>query len=285
MKVIVCVKQVRYVYHPIAIDPLTGDIDPEKTVSMLNPFDEFAVEEAMGIKDIFPESEVTVLTVGSSAAEEGLRYAFAHGADKMVRIDCETNDPWTISLALAEAIKSLQYDIVLCGEKAIDTNDNQVGSFVAEFLDIGQVSAIVRLEVFPEAKKAVAERYLGKGDRELIECDLPALFTVHRSSVDPRYPTLGSRLRAEREAVERIDITALDIDSEDKPDLSQFTVLTPPRRKPKKVFTPDSHLSASERRRLAMSGGAVNKKKDVLRGTPDEIASRLADILMEEKIV
>lgn len=284
MRVIVCVKQICYVYHPIAIDSPGSDIDPEKMVYMLNPYDEVAMEEAMKIKERLAGSEVVVLTAGPHRTEGALRYAFAFGADKMIRINCQYPDPWATSLVLAETIRGLEYDIILCGKKAIDTNDITVGSFLAELLDIAQVSGIVRLDVLPDMKKAIVERYLGKGDREVMECNLPALFTVEKSMNDPRYPTLPNRLQAERQRVERIEPTSLDINPKE-PDLSKFTRFTPPRPKPKKLFTPDSYLSASERRRLIMSGGLAHERSNLLEGAPEDIARKIVDILIQEKIV
>jgi len=284
MRVIVCIKQICYVYHPIAIDSSGRDIDPEKMVYMLNPYDEVAMEEAMKIKERFAGSEVIVITAGPPRTEEALRYAFAFGADRMIRIDCQNLDPWTTSLILAETIRDLKYDIILCGKKAIDTNDNQVGSFVAEILEIAQVSGIVRMEVLPDMKKVIVERYLGKGDREAVECDLPALFTVEKTLNDPRYPTLPNRLRAEKEKIESIEATALNIHVDVEMDLREFASLAPPRPKPKKVFTPDSHLSASERRRLIMSGGVTEKKSNLFEGAPEDIAKRIVNILIKEKI-
>jgi electron transfer flavoprotein beta subunit len=285
MRVIVCIKQIGFIYHPIAIDSTNGDVDPEKMVYILNPYDEVAMEEAMRIKERFVGSEIIVITAGLPRTEEALRYAFAFGADKMIRIDCQNLDPWATSSVLAETIKGLNYDIILCGKKAIDTNDNQVGTFVAELLDITQVSGIVRLDVVPESKKAIVERYLGKGDREAIECDLPALFTVEKSMNDPRYPKLPDRLRAEKQEIEIVETTSFSTHFDVKLNLSESASLTPPRPRPKKVFTPDSHLSANERRRLIMLGGIADKKGDVLQGAPEDIAKKIVSILIEEKFI
>ena len=133
--------------------------------------------------------------------------------------------------------------------------------------------------------KVIVERYLGKGDREEAECDLPALFSVEKSMNDPRYPTLPNRLRAEKQVIERIEATSLGLRFDVKMGLSKFASFTPPRPKPKKVFTPGSHLSANERKRLIMSGGVAEKKSDLLEGAPEDVAEKIVDILVQEKIV
>jgi len=211
VRVVVCIKQISYVYHPIAINSSGGHIDQEKMVFMLNPYDEIAVEEAIKIKKNLSNCEVIVITVGPRRAEEALRYAFAMGADKMIRINYESSDSWLISLALAKIIKDLSYDLILCGKKTIDNNGNQAGSFIAELLHIPQVSGIVRLEILPEKKKAIVERYLVKGDRQVVECNLPALFTVENGINDPRYPSLPNRLLSEKKNIEVIDLTSLGL--------------------------------------------------------------------------
>jgi len=87
MRVVVCIKQVGYIYDPTAIDLSTGEIDSEKMVSMLNPYDEVAVEEAIKIKERVIDCEVVIITAGQPETERALRYAFAMGGDRMIRIN------------------------------------------------------------------------------------------------------------------------------------------------------------------------------------------------------
>jgi electron transfer flavoprotein beta subunit len=115
------------------------------------------------------------------------------------------------------------------------------------------------LELLPQQKKAVADRYLGRGDRQVVECSLPALFTVEKGLNDPRYPSLANRLSAEREDIEVIEPASLGFSTDNDMDLTRYMTLSPPRPKPRKIFTPESNLSASERMRLLMSGGLTEK--------------------------
>lgn len=286
MRIIVCIKQTGCICHPIAIERRGGEIDHDKMVYMINPCDEAAMEEAIRIKERVPGTEVIALTLGPPRAEEALRYAFAFGADKMIHVIGETHDSLSTATVLAKIIGDLDFDIILCGKKAIDSNAGMVGSFIAGLLDIGHTTGIVKLDVLNEEKKAIVERSIGRGDREQIECMLPALFTVERGINDPRYPTLPNRLRSEKEGIERIEMASLNVRLDHGSGSGGSTTLSPPRPKPKKAFTPDSRLSASERRRLLMSGGGKTVKKgELIQGTPEETAKTIVDVLVREKIV
>lgn len=284
MKVVVCVKQVRYVYGDLPLRRIRNEIDPEKVVLMINPYDEIAVEEATRIKERYEDCEVVLITVGPPASEESLRYSFALGGDRMIRIDSETDDPWSVSAILAAVIRDLHYDIILCGKKAIDSNAGLVGSFIAESLKIPQVSRIVRLELLPEENKAVADRYLGRGDREVVECSLPALFTVEKGLNDPRYPSLLNKFSAERKEIEVIEAASLGLSADTDMDLTRYLTLSPPRPRPKKIFTPESNLSASERMRLLMTGHRAEKETDMIEGNPKVIAGKVAETLIQAKM-
>jgi electron transfer flavoprotein beta subunit len=285
MKIIVCIKQVAFICHPIAIDRKGGDIDREKVVYMLNPYDEAAVEEAIRIKERAVDAEIILLTLGPPRAEEALRYAFSMGADSMIRIDGDIADPFTVSFILKSVIKKMGFDIILCGKKAIDSNDCMVGTFLAESLNIAHVAGILKLDVFPEEKLALAERTLGRGDREVVDCSLPALFSVELGINSPRYPTLPNRFKADKKKIEVIEMSSIDVGLSKNTGLGRLTNLSPPRPRPKKIFTPDSSLSAAERRRLMMSGGKTTKKGDLIEGEPDKVAETILNVLIQEKIV
>ncbi|MBU1052757.1 MAG: electron transfer flavoprotein subunit beta/FixA family protein [Proteobacteria bacterium] len=287
MKIIVCVKQIGYIYDPTAINLATGEIDPEKMVSMLNPYDEIAVEEAIKIKESENDCEVIAITAGGPEGDNALKYSFAMGADRMIRLDYENTDPSLISLFLAKAIEKIGYDMVLCGKKSMDSNGGQVGSFLAERLHIPQVSGIVSLKLSLNDKKAVVERYLGKGDREELECDLPALFTTEMGLNDPRYPALPGRLLADKTNIEILDINSLGDSSDKAVGLTDILKFSQPRPKTRKTFSPDSNLSATDRLKLMMSGGGAKPKEDsnVLEGSADELSGHILKYLIQEQII
>ena len=288
IKILVCLKQVEYLYSRMGIDSM-GKIDPDGVIYILNPYDEVAIEEALRIKQQIGEAEVTLITIGPSRAEETLRYGLAMGADQAIHIcdeKLEGISPWVRSKALAKVIKDRGFHLILCGKKAIDDNEGVVGGFVAELLGLPFVSSVTEIVLAPDGKRARMYRVLERGDRHLIECDLPALLSVERGVIRPRYPTLMSRLVASRKEVFRVDPEELGIDSllnlEPKIKVSRLSILRP---KPKKMFRPDSNLSAEERIKLIMSGGLVERKSHSLKGSPQELAEQFINFLEENRII
>jgi electron transfer flavoprotein beta subunit len=162
-----------------------------------------------------------------------------------------------------------------------------VGSFIAELLNIPQVSDIVRLNISAQERQATVERYLGKGDREELECSLPALFSVELALNDPRYPTLPHKLAAAVAPVEIISTESLGINRESEKAMTKIAKISLPRPKTRKVFTPDSSLSAEDRLRQMMVGGNAKAKEagDTLEGTPAELAEHIVKFLKQEKIL
>ena len=286
MKIIVCIKQVGYIYHPAAVDLTTGELDLEKIVFMLNPYDEVAVEAAVKVKEIFSDCEVVFITVGPPESEEVLKYAYAMGGDMMIRIDQEGFDPWSTAHVLAKAIEKVGYDILFFGKRAIDNEYNQVGAFVSELLKIPMVSGVVDMKFPRQDKAVVVQRYLGKGDRDEIECPLPALLTVEMGLNDPRYPTLPRRLLAEKTKVQVIDAFSLNSGVGQEEELTKVLSMSQPRPKPRKVFLPDSNLSAVEKVNLMMSGGLSQKKDDnLIEGPEDQLADKIIEFLIRNGVM
>lgn len=288
MRIIVCLKRVGYLYDPTAVDLSTGDIDPEKMAFMLNPYDEVAVEEAIRIKECAGGGEIILLSAGPVEVEETLRYAWAMGGrqiDRVIRIDDDSFDRWKTARLLAQTIERLKFDLILCGKKAIDTNAGQVGTFIAELLDLPQVSGIVNLD-FPAQGKAIAERYMGKGDREEVECQLPALFTAELGLNEARYPAVTNRLQAEKLEIEVLDPASSNFLGSDGEAASHFVKYSPPRPKTRKIFTPDSNLSVMERMSQMVSGGAAKKEGGtVWEGSAEEAAGHILHFLRQNKIL
>lgn len=281
MKIIVCIKQINFLYFHYGVDAKSSHVDSEKMVSMINPFDEIAVEEAIRIKEKLNNVEVTLITLGPESSEPFLRYAFAFGADRMVRVDCECIDPWETAMALSGVLKKMEYDMILCGEKSLDKNNQLVGTFIAEKLDLPEVSGIVDLKVREHSRNAVVERKIGKGDREVIECSLPALFTVAAGLNDPRYPTLPSRLHAQKAPIQKIALHKMNDQTVKLIGQCKGIYLSPLKPKPKSIFTPDTSLPAYKRMQQVIMGDPTEKKGILLEGTPQNIAKKLKTILSQ----
>ncbi|SDH75758.1 electron transfer flavoprotein subunit beta/FixA family protein [Alteribacillus bidgolensis] len=192
-----------------------GVIDEEGAEFIINPYDEYAIEEAIVLRDEHG-GEVTVVTVGDEEAEKELRTALAMGADKAALIDVEDIeeevDHYSISKALTAYLKDQEYDIILGGNVAVDDGAGQVASRVAEGLGINQVTTITNLEI--DGQTAKIERDV-EGDVEQIETTLPVLLTCQQGLNEPRYPSLPGIMKAKKKPLDTIDLDDLDLEEED----------------------------------------------------------------------
>ncbi len=289
MKIVVCIKQINYIYARTGRDPSTHFISEEDRINIVNPYDEVAVEEAIQVKENNKgDSEVILITLGDLIAERALRRCFAMGADKLIQINhpCFGQlDSWGTSVILAKAIERLKPDLVFCGKEAIDENSGQVGAYLAELLGIPYVSCVVGLELLSYRKKARIHRALGKGDKEVVECEVPALFSVDRELNDPRYPTLPNLLRALKQKIESWGPELFDLTLDDLKPMTEVLEINYPRPRPKRTVAPDSHLNGYERTLFLLSGSRVEKAGLILEGSPEELVSRTIQFLNEKGII
>jgi electron transfer flavoprotein alpha/beta subunit len=200
MHAIVCIKQVPDTTE-VKINPETNTLIREGVASIVNPFDTYAIEEALQLKEKHG-GKVTVLSMGPAQAIEALKEAVAMGADEAVLLSDRAfagSDTWATAYTLAQAIRKLgEFDVIFCGKQAIDGDTGQVGPGIARQLGIPQLTYVCRLQSFDaEAGRVQAERLLEEG-RELVECSLPALITVVKDINQPRYPTFVGIRRATR---------------------------------------------------------------------------------------
>jgi len=194
---------------------VTGnEIDDSGAEFVMNPYDEYAVEEAILLRDKHG-GEVTVITVGDEEAEKELRTALAMGVDKAVLIeneDIEHTDSATTALLLSSYLKDQPYDLIIGGNVSIDNSSGQVGPRVAEQLGIRQVTTITNIDIHNE--KAVIVRDV-EGDEETIEVSLPVLVTAQQGLNEPRYPSLPGIMKAKKKPIETISLDDLGIDEEE----------------------------------------------------------------------
>lgn len=203
MHIIVCIKQVPDTEElaRVRVNPETNTLVREGVPSIINPFDENAIEEALRIKEK-KGAEVTVLSMGPFQAEEALRKALAMGVDKAILLSDKAfagADTLATSYTLAIAIKKIgDFDLILCGKQSIEGDTAQVGPGLAEWLNIPQLTYVRKLEI--DGNKIKAERVL-EDSFEVVEAPLPALLTVTKEINDPRYPSLRGLLRAKKEKI------------------------------------------------------------------------------------
>lgn len=249
MRIIVCVKQVPEITE-VKIDPVTHTLVREGVPSILNPFDEFAVEEALRIREKHG-GEVTVLTMGPPQAKEALVKCLAMGADKAILLTDRAfagADTWATAYTLSLAIKRLEYDMILCGKQAIDGDTAQVGPELAENLGIPQITFVKKVEVDEKTKKVVVHRETEDG-YEVIECRLPALLTAIKGLNEPRLPSLMGIMSASKKEIKTVTAADLAVKVEELGLKGSFTevveVFAPePRKKGAVVTEPDPDLAA-----------------------------------------
>lgn len=192
-----------------------GVIEDDSAEFIINPYDEYAVEEAIVQRDKHG-GEVTVITIGDEDSEKQLRTALAMGADKAVLIntedDLEEGDQYTTTAILEAYFEDKEVDLILAGNVAIDEASGQVGPRLAEKLDIPYVTTIVGLDI--EDGVANIEKDV-EGDVEKIEVSLPLLVTCQQGLNEPRYPSLPGIMKAKKKPLEELEIDDLDLDEDD----------------------------------------------------------------------
>ncbi|AOT01349.1 MULTISPECIES: electron transfer flavoprotein subunit beta/FixA family protein [Exiguobacterium] len=220
-----------------AIQLENGQIDEDGAEFIINPYDEYAVEEAIRVRDA-QGGTVTVVTVGPEDADKELRTALAMGADQAVRIsiedDIEEADHFTISEVLAGYLKEQTVDLVIAGNVAVDGGSGQVAPRVAELLDIPYVTTITKLEL--DGTKAIVTRD-AEGDTETIETTLPLLVTAQQGLNEPRYPSLPGIMKAKKKPLEELELDDLELDEDElAPRLETIERFLPPNKAAGKIL-------------------------------------------------
>lgn len=189
MKILVCIKQVPETTN-IKINPLDNTLMREGISAIINPDDKAGIELALRIKDMREDAEVTVITMGPSEGMKALREAIAMGADDGILITDEVfsgGDTYATALAISEFIKTLRYDLIITGRRAIDGETGQTGPEIAENLGIPQITHCTEFEI--EGDKLIAKRQFD--DRyHIIEAKMPCLVSIIGEKINPRYMTV-----------------------------------------------------------------------------------------------
>ena len=240
MNIIVCIKQVPDTTN-VRIDPETNTLIRSGVQSIVNPFDMYAIEEGVRLKEKFG-GIVTVITMGPPQAEDALREAISLGADEAILVSDRAfagSDTWATSYTLSRTIQKIgKFDIILCGKQAIDGDTAQVGPGIAAFLDIPQITFVKKIE---EIKDSFIRAYrMTEEGYDIIESSLPCLITVVKEINEPRLPSLKGKMRAKKIEIKKLEAKDLDAD----PDLlglkgsptKVVKIFTPPPRKGSQIL-------------------------------------------------
>lgn len=260
VNIIVCLKQVPDTETQIKIAPDKKSIVKDDIKWIMNPYDEFGVEEALRIKEKYG-GEVTIISVGPKRATEAIRTALAMGADKGILINdpaLEGSDSLGTAKALATVIKDLNYDLIFTGQRGIDDDNGIVGATLAEFLGIPNLSVVTKVEISDDQKSVRVHRPI-EGGTVVIESPLPALITAQKGLNEPRYASLPGIMKAKKKPLEEKTLADLGLDpsefGESARKLKVIELTPPPERKPGKIIEGE---------------------------TPEEKAAELARLLHEE---
>ena len=259
MNIIVCIKQVPETTE-VRINPETNTLMREGVKSIINPFDMYAIEEGVLIREKVG-GKVTVVTMGPPQAEAALREAISLGADEAILLSDRAfagSDTWATSYTLAAAIRKIKdYQLIMCGKQASDGDTAQVGPGIATHLDIPQVIYVKKVEEIKDTTIRVWR--MTEDGYEVIEAPFPVLFTVVKEINTPRLPSLKGIMRSKQA---KITVwTHKDIEA----DFAQLGLNGSPTQVAK-VFTP-----------------APRGKGQMLSGTTDDIVAGLVNILKEQQ--
>ena len=248
MNIIACVKQVPDTEAQIKVKADGSGIEEGQIKWVMNPYDEYGVEEALKLKEK-NGGEVTVVSLGPARAMETIRTALAMGADKGVHI-CDpafdNADAFVVGNALAAVIKTLPHDIIFCGQRAIDDDSGQVGAMIAEALNLPQLTLVTKVDFAGTSVKVIRPI---EGAQLLIETALPCVITAQKGLNEPRYASLPGIMKAKKKPVDVKNAAALGIATEAKAKVDK--TIPPPARPPGKMICGDDPaIKAAELGRL-----------------------------------
>lgn len=261
MKIIVCLKQVPDAAN-VSLDPETHTLKREGVAAIINPFDLFALEAALRLRDE-KGAHITVVSMGPPQAEDALKEAIGYGVDEAVLLSDRAfagADTWATTAVLAKAVEKLGgADLIICGKQAVDGDTAQVGPGIAARLNLPQV-AFVKGWRKVDDKSMEVERQLDDGF-DVVEMPLPALMTVVREVGEPRPPSLKSKIKAKNYKPVVWGMADLGLSPEEVGLAGSFTQVVD-------VFPPP-----------------VGGIKEALNGTPEEMGAQVIDRLIERKIL
>ncbi|HVZ41033.1 MAG TPA: electron transfer flavoprotein subunit beta/FixA family protein [Candidatus Kapabacteria bacterium] len=201
MNIVVCISQTPDTATKVAVGADGRNIDAKGVKFVLNPYDEFAVEEGLQLRAAHG-GEVTLVCVGGDGAKEAIRLGIAMGADKAVLVkDEERADSFRVVSGIADVVRAAGPDIILLGRQSIDYDSAQVGPMLAEMLDMPCVSFVTRLEINGSAVRA--ERDI-EGGKEVVETSLPCVITAQKGLNEPRYPKLPDIMKAKAKPIAEV---------------------------------------------------------------------------------
>jgi electron transfer flavoprotein beta subunit len=255
VRILTVVKQVPDSNATIKVKPDGSAIDTAGLKQVCDPFDEFGVELAVRLRESRSDvEEIVVICLGGEKATEVLRTALAMGADRAIHVTDPKFDSMNelfAAYALSEAIKKeeVDFDLIVCGKYNIDLDSGAVGPALAEYMSWPHVGAVTGLEWSDDGKTFTARRRI-EGAEEVVGCDLPALLTIEKGMVEPRYPSLPNLMKAKKKPVKTL--TSADLSDVDASGAGTdlISISPPPPRPECKIIEGEPEEMARELVRL-----------------------------------
>jgi electron transfer flavoprotein beta subunit len=246
MNIAVCIRQVPSTETRITVSPLTNQVDLKSVDWVISPYDEYALEEALRIREK-QGGTVTAVTLSPERARSALKTALATGADAAQFITdpaLDNADSYVTARVLAQALRRSAYDLILCGNKGVDDDMGYVAIALAEFLGLPHVTSVTNLEFggrdqSPDTQHPVTVRVHREieGATEIVETSLPAVLTAQKGLNEPRYPTLRGMMLAGKKEIPTVKLADLFQASESIPVRTGVLRATlPPERKSGRVI-------------------------------------------------
>jgi len=258
MEIVVCIKRVPFTQEvDLEIAPSQKDIVKEGLAFVLNEWDNYALEEAISLKERLG-GQVTAVLIGSEEDEEVLRRALAMGADRAVRVDPGDVylDVRGISKILTRVVKDMPFDLILTGAQADDTNEGCVGVMLAEELGIPHASVVKGIEVLDRTLRIRVE--LEGGTEEVSTIRLPALLTIQTGINEPRYVSVMGIRKAAKKELKVFSLEELGLDSESiKPDSIVERLYFPPEQGGAHMLTGDPATVAEKILKILKEKGVI----------------------------
>ncbi|MEZ0390985.1 MAG: electron transfer flavoprotein beta subunit/FixA family protein [Pseudobdellovibrionaceae bacterium] len=244
MKFFVCIKQVPDTETKIKIGSDTQSIDTTGIKWVMNPYDEYAVEESVKLRDSNPGSQVWVLSVGpKKRTVETLRTALAMGADEAIAVDAPENlDPYQTAKALAAVIQQEGgAKVIFTGKLAIDDNASCVSQMTAEFLKVPHTTVVSKFSL--SAENILVERDVEGGAKEVVQMLAPAVVAANKGLNMPRYASLPGIMKAKKKVIKELDFAGLNTGASAKTKVLSLEL--PPEKPPVKMLQGDSSAQVS----------------------------------------
>jgi len=262
LDIIVCVKHVPETAEAeLKIDATGKGIEKAGLVFDINEWDDYALEEAVRIKEKFGGT-VTAITVGPEDSDSTLRKCLARGADKAIRLTdpkFEGSDAYVTAKILYSVIKNMHFDLILTGVQASDDGSAVVGPVLAELLKIPHATMVKKIEL--AEGRAVINRELEGGLEERLEIKLPALFTVQTGINEPRYVSIMGIRRAMQKEIKVMGLADVGLSENEVGEAGSWLVI-------EKLYVPP-----------------VEKQAEFLKGSPEEVASKIVEILKSRGLI